>query len=293
MHVLVLGSTGFIGSNVLSVLRSFPQEFAVTTTSLSRDADFKLDIRDLQSLRGILTANCFDVILNASGIVSHASEILMGKSIDFDVNAIGVLNLIDAVKGMARGRKPFVIHLSSALEPLSKIHRAESLYAQEKQVGTEIFKSGLNSRVLSGLCLRVHNVYGPGQPENRFIANSIKTFLDGGYITLNYPNRIRDFVYVEDVAMSIVAMIREFGYSDKFAQSLEYELGTAKGVSLSSVASSIATLLGLEPEKVVRAARPPLLDYNPRVVANVQKMFQQSCKTDINSGLRKVLEKIN
>lgn len=291
MHVLVLGSTGFIGSSVLRFLTSFPQEFAITTTSLRGNADFNVDIRDRQSLRDILASHCFDVILNASGRVSHESESKIGKSVNFDVNVTGVLNLIDAVQGMTGGCKPFVIHLASALEPRSKIDSAESSYAQEKQIGTEIFKRSLSSKVLSGACLRIHNVYGPGQPESRFIANCIKTFLDSGCITLNYPNRIRDFAYVEDVAMSIVAMIRECRYREKSIR-LEYEVGTAKGVSLSSVASTLATLLGLEPEKVVRAALPPLLDCNPRVVADVQKLFQKSCQTDINSGLRKMLEEL-
>lgn len=291
MQVLVLGSTGFIGSTVLKFLKSFPQQFSVTTSSLRGNADFNVDIRDRKSVRGLLSSQCFDVVLNASGRVLHESESGIGRLGNFDINVTGVMNLIDAVEDMKRDCKPFVIHLASALEPRGKIDNAESRYAQEKQIATELFKRSFENKVLSGTCLRLHNVYGPGQPQGRFIANCMKVFLDGGCIELNYPNRIRDFVYVEDVAMSIVAMIRESRYRDKNI-SVEYEVGTAKGVSLSSVASRLAKLLGLEPGSVIRASLPPLLDCNPKVVADVQNLFQNPCQTNINTGLQKTLEEL-
>src|SRR5687767_15114835 len=132
MHVLVTGSSGLIGSE--AVVFFDRMEFAVTGVDNNMRADFfgpkgdtswnrkrlestcrrfthrTLDIRDRVSVDELLKSEKFDLIIHAAAQPSH--DLAAKRPFDdFDVNAVGTLNLLEATR---RHRPEAVfIHMST------------------------------------------------------------------------------------------------------------------------------------------------------------------------------------
>ena len=119
MHVLVTGSSGLIGSEAVAFFDRM--EFAVTGVDNNMRADFfgpkgdtswnrkrlestcrrfthrTLDIRDRVAVDGLLKSEKFDVIIHAAAQPSH--DLAAKRPFDdFDVNAVGTLNLLEATR---------------------------------------------------------------------------------------------------------------------------------------------------------------------------------------------------
>jgi CDP-paratose 2-epimerase len=132
MHVLVTGSSGLIGSE--AVVFFDRMEFAVTGVDNNMRADFfgpkgdtswnrqrlestcrrfthrTLDIRDRVAVDELLKSEKFDIIVHAAAQPSH--DLAAKRPFDdFDVNAVGTLNLLEATR---RHRPEAVfIHMST------------------------------------------------------------------------------------------------------------------------------------------------------------------------------------
>lgn len=285
MRILLLGGSGFIGSHVLSSLRQFPKRFLLQTASLKSKTDFNFDLTDYKVMNEFLMSNEFDIIVNATGKI-HLEDKLQTPSTVMAVNTIGVRNLIKLCAKMSH--KPYLIHLASALELFDHRKNFESSYALEKKEGTDAFMNSLKRREIRGICLRLHNVYGPNQPNDRFVSSTISNLMNGQVVKIDYPKRIRDFVFVHDVAYKITEVINEIGKHDvKFDYS--YEIGTGVGVTIKNAGESIARIMGLVPEQVVLSSQPIKPDQMPKIVANIQKVFRNPCKTNFEEGIRKML----
>jgi CDP-paratose 2-epimerase len=132
MHVLVTGSSGLIGSEAVAFFDRM--EFAVTGVDNNMRADFfgpkgdtswnrkrlestcrrfthrTLDIRDRVAVDELLKSEKFDIIIHAAAQPSH--DLAAKRPFDdFDVNAMGTLNLLEATR---RHRPEAVfIHMST------------------------------------------------------------------------------------------------------------------------------------------------------------------------------------
>ena len=132
MHVLVTGSSGLIGSEAVTFFDRM--KFAVTGVDNNMRADFfgpkgdtswnrkrlestcrrfthrTLDIRDRAAVDELLKSEKFDIIIHAAAQPSH--DLAAKRPFDdFDVNAVGTLNLLEATR---RHRPEAVfIHMST------------------------------------------------------------------------------------------------------------------------------------------------------------------------------------
>ena len=119
MHVLVTGSSGLIGSEAVTFFDRM--KFAVTGVDNNMRADFfgpkgdtswnrkrlestcrrfthrTLDIRDRAAVDELLKSEKFDIIIHAAAQPSH--DLAAKRPFDdFDVNAVGTLNLLEATR---------------------------------------------------------------------------------------------------------------------------------------------------------------------------------------------------
>jgi CDP-paratose 2-epimerase len=119
MHVLVTGSSGLVGSE--AVMFFDRMKFHVTGVDNNLRADFfgpkgdtsanrdrlraacpkfthhSLDIRDRQGIDALFRGGRFDLIIHAAAQPSHDLAALRPLD-DFDVNAVGTLNLLEAAR---------------------------------------------------------------------------------------------------------------------------------------------------------------------------------------------------
>lgn len=236
MNLLIVGGSGFIGRSLVSHLQQ--QGYATVSTGFTRKADIQLDARSITKLSEYFKINDFDLVVNLAGAFRD----------NLDVNTCSSMNIVEAM--YLAGKTSRFIHVASATENLaSKYKTHESEYSFTKEIGTSNYTSALERTGFSGMTLVLHNTYGANQPDDRFIAASRKTLANGEKLKLNYPRRIRDFVYQPDVNLAFEQAIKELFSIPSYPHQFK-EVGTGTGVSLYDAALIIASSLGLGAEMI-------------------------------------------
>ena len=275
MRILVLGGGGFIGRHLCRYLNNYGHDVHQTGHT-SPDLP-KLDILQLPSLVEAISRIKPDVIINLSGRLVRSNP----SGDDFIVNVDGPKNLVSAIKQM--DFKPFLIHLASSSEPRSYEFIPESEYGKTKGIGSQYVKSNIQSENIRGIIVCAHNVYGRNIPQDKLISQIFLAALRGENILLNYPNRVRDFVFIEDFVVVLGEVISNIEYLEK--ENIEYlEIGTGYGTSLYDLAKEIYFITG----RNFKLNKTNEIDKNPHRILEIDPRFDTTCKTELKIGLESV-----
>jgi len=107
-----------------------------------------------------------------------------------------------------------------------------TLYGKCKHLFEEQLGRLSEDASFSWACARIFFVYGPHQSENRFVSYIMNGLLSSTSPVCKYPNLIRDYIYVEDVASSLITILES-----NFEGAVN--VGSGKGVSLGKLAEMI------------------------------------------------------
>lgn len=174
----------------------------------------------------------------------------------FQVNALGTLNLLEAVR---RAGTPRLIHTSTSevfgsavATPMAESHRlrAQSPYAASKIAADKLVESYVCSFDLPAVTVRPFNTYGPGQSPRAVIPTVIQQALAGGPVRLGALTPERDFTFVDDTADAMILAADAAG-----ALGREINLGTGEAVAIGALAQRIIALVGRPCEIVPDRAR--------------------------------------
>lgn len=241
MRIAVLGGSGFLGTNLVTRLRA-AGEHEVVTLSRSESADIKVDVRDDYSLRDALTHLSPQCLVNfASGGLSSRDP----ASWQVDLELLDVqlpLKLLDWASA-SPGRT--LLTASSSLHQVPE----ESDYAKAKSRGRDLLLTrarDLGCRAPNCRILNLHNVYGSHQPSDRFVAAVASTLGAGKPFVVQFPRRRRDFVWIDEVSLSISHSI-----NDESQGMQELDLGTGISLSLLDAARIIADTVGSPRDAVI------------------------------------------
>jgi len=270
MRFLIVGGSGFIGRSLVTYL----QDLGHTTiaTGFTRKADIQLDARSITKLSDYFKKNDFDLVINLAGAFRD----------NLDVNTCSSMNIVEAM--YLAGKTSRFIHVASATENMtstSNVHESE--YSFTKEIGTANYTSALARTGFSGMTLILHNTYGAEQPDDRFIAASRKTLSSGMKLKLNYPQRIRDFVYQPDVNLAFDLAIKELLSTPMYSHQFK-EIGTGVGISLYEAALIIATTLGFGPDMITVEAQGKE-DQHSKRTALQDSRYTYICKTSLIDGI--------
>jgi UDP-glucose 4-epimerase len=229
MRSLVTGGAGFIGSNLVDALVARGDEVTVIDDlrtgrksnlegALASGAELvELDIRDAAALVAVAAERRPETVFHL------AAQIDVRKSIEdpaFDaaINVGGTANVLEAARAANSGRFVFVstggaiygegegqklpLDESTAIAPMSAY--GQSKYAAEGYLALYERLHGL-----SGIALRLGNVYGPRQDplgEAGVIAIFCGKVKNGGRPTVfGDGTQTRDYIYVGDVVAAALA----------------------------------------------------------------------------------------
>lgn len=213
-RVLVIGAGGFLGRNVLDLLRNQP-DLLVRTASRSAPAgglDIRLDLADEQRVESVLAAEQPDVVVNCAGAVGGSDAELTSA------NVTGPANLVSALARLRPGAR--LIHLGSAAEygiteigvPVTENMGGEPVgpYGHSKLAGTQLVVLGRRAG-LDTVVLRVFNPIGPHAPTGslpgRVVTELRRAIAADDNIRLGPLGSVRDFVDVRDIAEAVLASV--------------------------------------------------------------------------------------
>jgi nucleoside-diphosphate-sugar epimerase len=275
VRILVLGGGGLIGRHLCSYLDSYGYEVHQTGHT-SPDLP-KLDILQFSDLVREISRIKPDVVINLSGRLVRSS--LNGN--DFIVNVDGPKNLVNAIAQMEFN--PFLIHLASSSEPLSNELISESEYGKTKGIGSRYVRVSIQNKQIRGIIVCAHNLYGKDIPKDKLISQIFLAALRDESIVLNYPNRVRDFVCIEDFVIVLARIISNIDYLER--ENINYlEIGTGNGTSLHELAREIYSITG----RSFEMSGTNEIDRNPYRILESNPKFDTTCKTELKIGLKSI-----
>lgn len=233
--VLVTGSSGFIGSNLVMRLLNDHHDFDIVgidnmndyydvslkeyrlnkIKKLNKNFEFiKGDISDKDFINNIFDKYNFDVVINlaAQAGVRYSLE---NPDAYITSNIIGFYNLLEAIRN--HPVEHFLFASSSSVYggntkiPFStddKVDHPVSLYAATKKSDELLAYTYSHLFNIKATGLRFFTVYGPaGRPDMAYFSFTNKLLNNEKIKIFNYGKCERDFTYIDDIVEGIVRII--------------------------------------------------------------------------------------
>jgi UDP-glucose 4-epimerase len=295
MKFVVTGGAGFIGSYLVKQLVKHGYEVVVidslirgrldNITSIDNDVVFhKIDIRDFDGLRRLLK--------NANGVFHEAALTDVQESFTMQkeyhqVNVVGTENIFKVAKEF--GLK--VVYASSSsvygnpkVIPIKETAGRAPInpYGMTKLEDEFLAEKYWDDVPIIGL--RYFNVYGRGQTNS--YAGVITKFINRlgekkPPIIYGDGKQVRDFVYVEDVAMANIAAMRSEIKSGFF------NVGTGLTTSIQELAEVLIELSGLSVKPTHQTSLEGDVRSSQADTTLSKNLLGWRYQTSLNDGLRK------
>jgi len=297
MDILVTGGSGFIGRNIVNILKE--RGHTVTTLDVEEkksisDYHIKADVRDMEKVRSACKNK--DYVFHLAAVTAPPEfENLLAAG--FETNVVGTYNILasSAVEGVRR----VIIASSSSVYGQTSRPSSESdipdryanFYPLSKRFNEMTAKS-FKSYGLETISLRYFNTYGIGENSKGSYSSVIWKFIDdirNGRRPIIYGDgkQRRDFIYVRDTARaSVLAM-------DNGRDGEEYNVGTGNSVDFNTVFQIVKEEMGYEGDAVY--IPNPLKSYQLFTQAVMKKSNDELKffpEYDVRKGVREMIEEI-
>ena len=310
MRSLVTGGAGFIGSNLVDALLARGDEVTVVDDlstgrrsnldgALAAGAELvELDIREGEALSALAAERRPERIFHLAAQIDVRKS-LADPAFDAAINVGGTANVLEAARGAGTARIVFVstggaiygegegqelpLPESAPIAPMAAY--GQSKFAAEGYV--ELYERLYG---LSGISLRLGNVYGPRQDplgEAGVIAIFCGLLREGGRPTVyGDGTQTRDYIYVGDVVAAAIAAAE----SDVVGP---VNIGTGRETDVLELVSSLRELSGSESFEPELA--PPRTGEVQRVSIDPTRAEQElgwRAEVGLDEGLRLTLDSI-
>jgi CDP-paratose 2-epimerase len=327
--VLVTGGAGFIGTNLADRLLTLGQP-VILLDDLSRKgvganvdwlrtrhgSGFELvrgDVRDERVVRAAVRRSCAVVHLAAQVAVTTS---LADPIRDFDVNAYGTLNLLEALR--AAPRPVLYTSTNKVYGPLDDVEltRADSRYVPEdadarahgideshpldfhspygcsKGAADQYVLDYARIYGLPAVVFRMSCIYGLhqcGSEDQGWVAHFARSFQDGRPLTIFGDGmQVRDGLYADDL---IEAMLQAFACLPTVrGQAFNIGGGAANTVTLLELIETLKTLHGTAPAIRFQSARPADQRYYVSDIRRFQSLTGWRPRVSIHEGVTRLYE---
>ena len=228
--VLITGSEGFVGKNLIRYLKNY--SYVLKTNDQAND--LKLS----ESWKQFEKCDCLIHLAGRSFVPKSWEE--PGKFIEN--NILLITNALE----YCRINKTKLIFLSSYLYGNCKILpikedspiEANNPYALTKLLSEKLCHFYKENFQLNHLILRVFNLYGPGQPNNFLLSKIINQIKYEKFIQLESLKPKRDYVFIDDLCSAIVKSINYEGHENIF------NIGSGKSYSVKEIVDIVQSIYG-------------------------------------------------
>ncbi len=287
MRVLVTGSAGFIGTNVMLYLRG--KGIDAHGIDILEKGGSKVDIRDYAALEDAFKRIKPGFVIHlAANAYPQKCEVECDEC--FSTNVTGTYNVAKLAKESGAG----IIFASSAAvygkaetmpTPVKSATKPINLYGLSKLVGENIIKYYAPE---NHTIFRIFNVYGEYCDRSYVIPDTIrKLMLDERPVPMmGTGNEERDFIYVGDVIDAFYSALVSGRKSGT------YNLGTNSGISIRDLVKKVADLLGAKGATFSFQGKPRIGDIN-KLLADIsgENSFPEwKPKVKLEEGLSKTID---
>lgn len=253
--VLVTGGCGFIGYNLIKILKSYEAEIfcidnlSANSNPIPKGAKFyKVDISSRNSLEKIFKSHKFNYIFHLAAHFANQNSI-EHPNMDLRTNVSGTYNILDFAHRYAHSAKIFFASSScvygsgkNGYNEDSKLGLLTTPYSVHKMTAEkycQMFCYLYNTGIVIG---RYFNVFGPGEKAGKYrnvIPIFIKKILAGDTIDIyGDGDDIRSYTYIDD-AVNITLYLILKGYKGEV-----YNICTDKNIlSVKDLAEELFKLI--------------------------------------------------
>jgi CDP-paratose 2-epimerase len=328
-EILITGGAGFIGSNLADrLLRDGHNVLLFDNLSrggVRRNLEWLLenhprrlqvivaDIRDGDAIRR--------AVHRSSAVFHFAAQVAVTTSLsepleDFQINAGGTLNVLEALRGMDNppplvftstnkvyGGLDDLMLIESATRYLPSrdgldsggIHERQPLefrsaYGCSKGAADQYVIDYSRTFGLRTVVLRMSCIYGPhqcGTEDQGWVSHVIASFVEGRPFTI-YGNgkQVRDLLFIDDLVEGLLLSLEN---ADRLAgQSFNIGGGPANTASLIELLDLVSTVSGRRPELRFAPWRPGDQKYYVSDTAKFSAATGWSARVDVRSGVERV-----
>ena len=198
--ILVSGSNGFIGRNLMEALKGRGDE----AVGIDREL-----FTDFEKLRKFILKEKPDVIYHLAAFGNHSNQDEPDQIIA--TNIMGTYILLRAVKGIPL--KAFVNFSSSSVygvkdSPMRETDtlEADTFYGASKIASEYLAKAASKKWDIPTVNVRLFSIFGEGEAEHRLIPTIVRNMVDGTKTTLD-PDVPHDWLYIGDVITALFKIV--------------------------------------------------------------------------------------
>lgn len=297
MRILVTGSTGFVGRNLVPTLLKDQHQILELTRSkeksfsLFNDLTIKHQISDDQTdLKTAIQQFNPEIVIHLAALLTASDDYgLMTKLIDSNITFL--CRVLDALKGI--NIKLFV-NTGTFAEYFygDGIMQPAYLYAATKTASRAFLDYYSKSYNFKQTTVVPYTIYGQKDSQKKIIDIILDSIESKIPIDLSPGEQVLDFIHIEDVTKLFLRIIEK---TDSLPQKSNILAGTGKGTSLKQLAEIIEEITG-EKTKINWGGKPYRNSDVMYAVADTHNMYELWNLLPINSlklGIKKYISLIN
>ncbi|MEM3143591.1 MAG: NAD-dependent epimerase/dehydratase family protein [Candidatus Nitrosotenuis sp.] len=287
MKVVILGSEGFVGKNLIQHLQSKYDLIPSDICDSNNKHYVKCDVRNITELKSVLK-DCEVVIdLVAHNLAASLDQIVENAQI----NIMGLLNILEAAR--VNDIKKIIFPSASSMigsanqNPVPENHPAEpkTPYGVTKLASEHYLRIYKELYGLNFVIFRFFNIYGPHQLHGIIPSIIFKMKKNEPITVFGKGDQIRDYVYIEDVSPFFDKVI-----SSNIADNLTLNMGTGVGSSILDVINQISINMNIKPVIEFKPERPGEISNFVADTTLLERMFASKPNTSLSEGISKTVE---
>ena len=207
---------------------------------------------------------------------------------DININLIPAVNLVNELSDSLEGicfASSVTVYGNPSNIPIAETHiaRPASIYGATKLAIETYLRAFGKSAGIPVTVLRFSTIFGPGELNHRAIPNFIRSIKEGQSPSINGDgSEIRDYVYVDDVAMgTIQAMMKK--------PEMILNIGSGRGHTTLELAGKISGLLNSDINPSFKPTDRPATNIVCDISA-AKKAISYSPGTNLDDGLMREIE---
>ena len=288
MKILVIGSEGFVGNNLVEGLSKNHEVFSADKLDNSDHKNYKkFDITNYESVEK--TVKDIDVVIHlaAHSLVSS----LDGSIANARVNIIGMLNLLESCR--KNNVKKIIFTSASSLigepstEKVKEDHPAKpkTAYGITKLTSEHYLRLYNELYNIDYVVFRFFNIYGPHQ-KNGLIPSLYSRIVNGEPLTVfGQGDQIRDYVFINDVIPFF-----EKAISSNLGNNESFNMGTGIGSSIKQIIENLSEILQITPSIDFQPQRAGEIGNFVADTTKLNNTFNGTPNTSVKNGLEKTIQ---